>query len=72
MVYAILTLMESALKKVFAVMPLLFGVGFIAPLIAQTMAAWHWDPPFALSRVAFGLTIGALWGLYATIRGRWV
>jgi len=64
--------MEVALKKLFAVMPLFFGIGFIAPLVAQVMAAWQWDAPLGLTRVAFGLTIGALWGLYATIRGRWV
>ena len=34
--------MELALKKLFYVMPFLFGIGFIAPLIAQTMA--YWDP----------------------------
>ncbi len=64
--------MEIALKKLFAVMPLFFGIGFIAPLIAQTMVAWHWDAPLGLSHVGFGLTIGALWGLYATLRGRWI
>ncbi|MCW1427852.1 hypothetical protein [Novosphingobium sp. JCM 18896] len=64
--------MEVALKKLFTVMPLIFGIGFIAPLIAQTMAAWHWEAPLGLTRIAFGLTIGAAWGLYATLRGRWV
>jgi hypothetical protein len=64
--------MEFALKKLFAVMPLLFGIGFIAPLIAQTMVLWHWPTPLGLSHVAFGLAIGALWGLYATLRGRWI
>jgi hypothetical protein len=64
--------MEAALKKLFSVMPLLFGIGFIAPLIAQTMAAWEWQAPFGLSRIAFGLAIGAAWGLYATLRGRWI
>lgn len=64
--------MELALKKLFTVMPFLFGIGFIAPLIAQSLAAWHWDAPFGLSRIGFGLAIGGLWGLYATIRGRWI
>lgn len=64
--------MEKAVKALFSVMPLLFGVGFIAPLIAQAMVAWHWNAPFGLSPVGFSLTIGALWGLYATIRGRWI
>jgi hypothetical protein len=64
--------MEIALKRLFAVMPLLFGIGFIAPLIAQTMAYWQIDAPFGTSRIAFGLLIGAPWGLYATLRGRWI
>ena len=64
--------MEIALKKLFQVLPFLFGIGFIAPLVAQTMAYWHIDAPFGLSRIVLGLLIGAPWGLYATIRGRWV
>lgn len=64
--------MQVALKKLFLVMPFLFGIGFIAPLIAQTMAYWDWQAPWGLSRIALGLLIGGSWGLYATIRGRWI
>ena len=64
--------MELALKKLFYVMPFLFGIGFIAPLIAQTMAWWGVAAPFGMSRLLFGLLIGAPWGLYAVIRGRWI
>jgi hypothetical protein len=64
--------MEIALKHVFRWMPLLFGLGFIAPLIAQTMAYWDIAAPFGISRIAFGLLIGAPWGLYAVLRGRWL
>lgn len=64
--------METALKKLFDIMPFLFGIGFIAPLIAQTMAYWQVEAPFGLSRIVFGLLIGAPWGLYATLRGRWL
>lgn len=64
--------MEAAVKKLLSIMPFLFGIGFIAPLIAQIMAAWGWTAPFGLSRIAFGLAIGASWGLYANIRGRWL
>jgi len=64
--------MELALKKLFWIMPFLFGIGFIAPLIAQTMAYWDIAAPWGLSRVSFGLLIGAPWGLYAMIRGRWL
>lgn len=64
--------METALKKLFYWMPLLFGIGFIAPLIAQTMAYWDIAAPFGISRIAFGLIIGTPWGLYAVLRGRWI
>ncbi|WP_379547542.1 hypothetical protein ACFCW2_01150 [Qipengyuania sp. DSG2-2] len=64
--------MQVALKKLFAIMPFLFGIGFIAPLIAQVMALWGWEAPFGMERIVFGLVIGAAWGLYATIRGRWI
>ncbi len=64
--------MQATLKQVFYWLPFLFGIGFIAPLVAQTLAYWQWDAPWGLSRIAFGLLIGALWGLYATLRGRWI
>ncbi|HYD25726.1 MAG TPA: hypothetical protein VEB68_13120 [Croceibacterium sp.] len=64
--------MQAVLKKLFYVMPLLFGIGFIAPLIAQTMAYWDIAAPYGMSRLAFGLAIGAPWGLYAVWRGRWL
>lgn len=64
--------MQSAVKKLFYWMPFLFGLGFIAPLIAQMLVYWHVAAPMGLSPVAFGLMIGASWGLYATLRGRWV
>lgn len=64
--------MELALKKLFWIMPFLFGIGFIAPLIAQTMAYWGIAAPWGLSRISFGLLIGAPWGLYAVLRGRWL
>jgi hypothetical protein len=64
--------METAIKKLFAAMPFLFGLGFIAPLIAQIMAAWNVAAPFGLSRVLFGLLIGGAWGLIANLRGRWL
>ncbi len=64
--------MEAGVKRLFAVMPLLFGIGFIAPLLAQIMAAWSIDPPLGVSRIAAGLAIGGAWGLVANIRGRWL
>ena len=58
------------IKKLLLWMPFLFGIGFIAPLTAQTMVYWHIDAPLGLSPIGFGLLFGGLWGLYANIRGR--
>jgi hypothetical protein len=64
--------MQAMSRHLFLGMPLLFGLGFVAPLVAQTMAVWDIAPPLGLSRVMFGLAIGAPWGLYAILRGRWI
>jgi hypothetical protein len=64
--------MVTAIRKLLYIMPFLFGIGFIAPLIAQAMAAMGLNAPLGISRVAFGLMIGAPWGLYAMLRGRWL
>lgn len=64
--------MQVAIQKFFGLMPLFFGIGFIAPLIAQSMVALDVAAPWGLSPVACGLLIGAPWGLYATLRGRWL
>ena len=63
---------QTAVQQLFRWMPFLFGIGFIAPLIAQTMAYWDVAAPFGASRIAFGLAIGVPWGLYAVLRGRWI
>ena len=64
--------MQAAVQQLFRWMPFLFGIDFIAPLIAQTMAYWEIAAPLGMSRIVFGLLIGAPWGLYAVLRGRWV
>ena len=51
--------------------PLVFGLGFFAPLIAQCMTQ------FGLSignidNLIVGLVIGGLWGVMAQYRGSWV
>jgi hypothetical protein len=60
------------LRMMFAVGPLLFGVGFLAPLIAQSLETLAWSAPLGLTPLAFGLALGGSLGLIATIRGRWV
>lgn len=64
--------MQSAIRQLFHWMPFLFGIGFIAPLVAQTMQAWGVAAPFGMSPIAFGLLIGASWGFVTVLRGRWL
>ena len=64
--------MTAAIRKLFSVMPFLFGIGFIAPLTAQLMVAAGISGPFGLTPIVVGLTLGAAWGLYAQITGRWL
>lgn len=64
--------MESVFKKLSDLGPLLFGWGFVAPLIAQSLDAASIEAPWSLSSLAFGMLVGTLLGSLATWRGRWV
>lgn len=72
MVYVRLTLMTEVIRKLFDIMPFLFGVGFIAPLTAQLMIYWGVGGAFGLTPIVTGLLLGGAWGLYANIKGRWI
>ena len=64
--------MQQILMGLFRVMPLLFGLGFLAPLLTQTLIRTGWILPGGISPLLLGLTVGGLWGGYATVRGRWL
>jgi hypothetical protein len=64
--------MTGGIRKLFAVMPFLFGIGFIAPLTAQLLQAVGYDSVLGVSSIALGLAFGGAWGLYANIKGRWL
>ncbi len=64
--------MQAAVRGLFSWMPLLFGIGFIAPLIAQIMQRLDIPAPAGISPILFGLLIGAPWGLLTVVRGRWL
>ncbi|MDJ0919985.1 MAG: hypothetical protein QNI84_02580 [Henriciella sp.] len=64
--------MEKVIRSVFYIGPLIFGFGFLTPLIAQIIVAVGWTPPFGLSALATGLIVGGALGVIAQIRGRWV
>ena len=52
--------------------PVLFGVAFLAPLIAQSLEAASLPAPFGLAPIHFGLALGLALGVVAAFRGRWV
>lgn len=52
--------------------PVLFGVGFLAPLIAQTMDALGMTDLFGAPPLALGLGVGVLGGIVARSRRSWV
>ena len=64
--------MVQIIKSIFYFGPLIFGIGFLAPLLAQIAIALEWTIPFGVSPIVFGLTVGFVLGLIAQIRGRWV
>jgi hypothetical protein len=53
-------------------MPLIFGIGFLAPLIAQVIERAGLPLTYAIAPLAAGLVIGGLWGAHAQFRGRWI
>ena len=64
--------MIQVIKAIFYIGPLLFGIGFLAPLIAQIIVAAGWTAPFGLSPLMTGLILGSAYGLLAQVRGRWI
>ena len=64
--------MVQVIKSIFYVGPLLFGFGFLAPLVSQVIQAVSWTPPFGLTPLMTGLIVGGGYGMIAQIRGRWI
>jgi len=52
--------------------PVLFGIGFIAPLVAQSLDAGGLSAPFGVTGIQLGLAVGISAGLIAKRRGSWV
>ena len=64
--------MARGLKSVFYFGPLIFAVGFLAPLAAQLIESTGWTPPLGLSLLSAGFLIAAALGIPAQLRGRWI
>ena len=59
------------LERVLFLMPLWFGIGFIAPLTAEILHGFALRP-LGLPPLVFGLMLVLAWGGYATWRRRWL
>ncbi|MEM6555873.1 MAG: hypothetical protein AAF642_08370 [Pseudomonadota bacterium] len=64
--------MVQVIKSIFFLGPLLFGIGFLTPLVSQVIQAVSWTPPLGLTPLMTGLIVGGAYGLIAQIRGRWI
>lgn len=53
-------------------MPFIFGIGFVAPLIAQLLERGVPGAAQAQWPLVAGLAIGGSWGAIANLRGRWL
>lgn len=64
--------MKAAILLLFRFLPLIFGIGFIAPLIAQALPALGVHSVLGMPALLVGLGVGAIWGGIATKTGRWI
>jgi len=65
-------MLKAILTPVFDWLPVLFGIGFLAPVIAAFMNVGGMTAPFGIAAIYYGLGIGLTWGLVAKLAGRWI
>ncbi|KAF0184031.1 MAG: hypothetical protein FD160_788 [Caulobacteraceae bacterium] len=53
-------------------LPVIFGVGFLGPVVAALVTVAGIDAPFGLTPIQLGLVAGLIWGAIAKFGGRWV
>ena len=56
----------------FGLGPILFGIGFVAPVTAALLGAVGVHAPFGLTSIQFGLILGFVLGLFAYKRRTWL
>lgn len=64
--------MERLIGFVLSIMPLLFGFGFLVPVMRQAIARIGWTPPLGLSPLVFALLVCGGWAIIAQVRKRWI
>ncbi|MBJ7408775.1 MAG: hypothetical protein JHD15_00190 [Phenylobacterium sp.] len=63
---------RTPIETLFFLMPLIFGFGFIAPLLSQLIVTAGLADRITVSPLLVGLVFGGVWGGYATWKGRWL
>lgn len=58
-------------ERIVHLFPLFFGIGFLAPLIDQSLSAAGVTSIAGVSTLVVGLVVGSVWGGIAVYRGRW-
>ena len=64
--------MQKLIGTLFDLGPLLFGLGFIAPVFAALVEAGGYTLPLGIAPLHAGLGLGLLIGAIATKRGSWI
>jgi len=65
-------MLKAVLTPIFDWLPVLFGIGFLAPVIAAFMNVGGIAELFGVAPIYYGLAIGLTWGLVAKLTGRWI
>lgn len=65
-------MLTKVIAQIFRFGPLIFGVGFMAPLFAELIRLVGWTLPFGLTPLIAGLILGGGLGLVAQVRGSWI
>ncbi len=63
---------KTALRALFDWMPVIFGIWFVAPVIAAFIVLSGVDLPFDRAPIELGLALGLGWGIIAKVTGRWI
>ncbi|TFU03219.1 hypothetical protein EUV02_08470 [Polymorphobacter arshaanensis] len=62
----------AIIRLLLTLQPLLFGLGFLAPLAVQIITRTGLTPPFGLTPMLAGLLVGGTLGAIANLRGSWI
>lgn len=65
-------LISRLMMGLLQILPFVFGLGFVAPLIAQLLKRALPEAAHAQWPLLAGLVIGGSWGALANLRGRWI